>query len=85
MKRAISISLVLVMILSLFTSCKSNKSGEIREPQKSEFISTEQNENYIYDVYKDYTIIKEYIGEDFRATIPNRLGGKKVKAIGEKA
>ncbi len=85
MKRAISISLVLIMILSLFTSCKTNESGEIREPEKSEFISTEQNDNYIYDVYKDYSVIKEYIGEDFRATIPNRLGGKKVKAIGEKA
>ncbi len=85
MKRAVSISLVLIMILSLFTSCQSKKVSEEKELEKSSFIKSEQNDDYIYDVYEDYTVITEYIGEDFRVTIPNRLGGKQVKGIGEMA
>lgn len=85
MKRAISISLALILILSLFTSCKQKAKDNGDGLAQSDFVSTEQNKSFIYDVYKDYTVIKEYIGEDFRVSIPNRLGGKPVKGIGENA
>ena len=85
MKRAISISLALILILSLFTSCKQKTKDNGNGLAQSDFVSTEQNKSFIYDVYKDYTVIKEYIGEDFRVSIPNRLGGKPVKGIGENA
>lgn len=72
------------MVLSLFTSCQS-KILEEKPLAKSTFLRTEKNEDYIYDVYEDYTVITEYIGEDFRVSVPNKLGGKDVKGIGEKA
>lgn len=84
MKKAISVCLILVIVLSLFTSCQSKKVEE-KQLEKSTFVKSEKNDDFIYDVYDDYTIITEYIGEDFRASVPNRLGGKPVKGIGEKA
>lgn len=85
MKRAVSISLVLIMILCLFTSCQTKKPSEEKELEKSTFVRSDSNDNFIFDVYKDYSVITEYIGEDFRVTIPNRLGGKPVKGIGKEA
>lgn len=84
MKRAVSISLVLVMILGLFTSCQKKTTVE-KEPEKSTFVRSDKNDDFEFDVYEDYTVITQYIGEDFRVSIPNRLGGKAVKSIGEKA
>lgn len=85
MKRAVSIGLVLIMILSLFTSCQTKKTIEEKQLEKSSFVRSDRNDDFIFDVYDDYTVITEYIGEDFRVTIPNRLGGKQVKGIGEEA
>lgn len=85
MKRAVSICLALILILGLFSSCRSKDGGEAVKLQQSDFLRTEKNDDFIFDVYKDYTVIKEYIGEDFRVSIPSRLGGKAVKGIGEKA
>ncbi len=84
MKRFVSILMVLVLILGLFSSCgKQNLDGLSLE--KSEFIRSESNKDYEYDVYEDYTVITAYIGEDFRVSIPRRLGGKKVMGLGPEA
>lgn len=82
MKKALSIILCLIVIVGLFTSCKNvlNADGTLIP---SVFIRSEKNDSYEYDVYEDYTIITAYIGEDFRVSIPSRLGGKPVCGLGE--
>ncbi len=83
MKKIVSLLLCIAMILSLCACGKGEYDGSGLE--ESVLISTEKNDEFEYEVYEDYTIITEYFGEDFRVTIPSRLGGKPVKGIGENA
>lgn len=83
-KKLVLFILSLALVAGL-ASCNDNSGGNKSELEDSQFLRSESNENYLYDVYEDYSIITAYIGEDFTVKIPSKLGGKKVKAIGENA
>ncbi|MBQ7596452.1 MAG: leucine-rich repeat domain-containing protein, partial [Clostridia bacterium] len=85
MKKAVSLILCLIIVAGLFASCGKNKAGNENGLTESQFIKSDKNEKYEFDVYEDYTVITAYIGEDFRVSIPSKLGGKPVRGIGENA
>lgn len=84
-KKALTLILLCTVILSALCACGDSGKYDGKSLEDSEFIKSESNDDYEYDVYKDYTIITAYIGENKRVNIPSRLGGKSVKGIGENA
>lgn len=85
MKKSLSLILCIIIIAGVFASCGKNKAGSAQGLEESEFIKSDKNDDYEYDVYKDYSVITAYIGEDFRVSVPSKLGGKPVRGIGENA
>ena len=85
MKKALALILCVIIIAGLFMSCGKDKSGNENGLAESQFIKSDKNDSYEFDVYEDYSVITAYIGEDFRVSIPSRLGGKAVRGIGENA
>lgn len=84
-KKVLALILLCTVILSALCACGDSGKYDGKSLEDSEFIKSESNDDYEYDVYKDYTIITAYIGENKRVNIPSRLGGKSVKGIGENA
>ncbi len=83
-RKIICLLLSFSLCFSLF-GCSDKNEYDGKSLPESEFIRTDSDEDYVFDVYEDYTVITEYKGEDFRVTIPSRLGGKPVKGIGDNA
>lgn len=83
-RKSISLILCFFIIIMSLCACGDNSYDE-NGLKTSKFLKSDSNDDYTYDVYEDYTIITAYIGEDFRVSIPSRLGGKPVKGIGENA
>ena len=85
MKKALSIFLCLIIIAGMFAACGEEKAGDESGLKESEFIKSDKNDDFEFDVYEDYSVVTGYTGEDFRVSVPSKLGGKPVRGIGEKA
>lgn len=84
-KKFISLILTLCFLFAL-SSCGEN--GENSSPMKdSEFISAgvDEKTSFRYNEYKDYVIVTGINGAPDKLEIPDTLGGKEVRAIGDNA
>lgn len=82
LKSVIALLLIASFTLGLF-GCSDKNEYDGTGLEDSVFLKTESDDEYVYDVYEDYSIITEYKGEDTRVTIPSKLGGKTVKGLGD--
>ncbi len=85
MKKALALILCVITVAGIFASCGKNKAGSENGLTESRFVKSDKNDSYEFDVYEDYSVITAYIGEDFRVSVPSKLGGKPVRGIGENA
>lgn len=88
MKRLLLVVLVLTMCLSL-CSCdnllqkaKSYITGQEISQMPEDYVTTLENDEFIYELYKTYVKITEYKAEATEVKIPSEIDGKPVKVIG---
>lgn len=88
MKRLLLVVLVFTMCLSL-CSCdsllqkaKSYITGQEISTMPDDYVTTLENDEFIYELYKTYVKVTEYKAEATEVKIPSEIDGKPVKVIG---
>lgn len=86
MKKIMAIALAALMMAAVLTAC-GEQDGTVDQNKaiNSNYTTTRQNENFKYDVYKDYISIDKYIGKGEDVTIPDKLDDLPVTSINSKA
>lgn len=97
MKKLLSITLIVVMLLSVFTVIPTAGAEEVSS-ETTETVQTDdkitspeentekpsrfkQYEDYTYEIVGDYAIIRKYNGKDKKVVIPSEIDGYRVKEI----
>lgn len=77
--------LVVAMLATLFSGCSKNPGGSESSsslrPGFPDYISSNQNESFEYDVYKTYIAITKYIGKEADVVIPSEIENLPVSSI----
>ncbi|MGN0462938.1 MAG: leucine-rich repeat domain-containing protein [Ruminococcus sp.] len=97
MKKLLSITLAMVMLLSVFTvmptvgaeevSSETTETVQTDDKVTSPEANTEkasrfkQYEDYTYEIVSNYAIIRQYNGKDKKVVIPSEIDGYRVKEI----
>lgn len=88
MKKIILVILAIVLCLSL-CSCdsllqkaKSAVTGTEVSERPKDYVTTLENEEYVYELYESYIKLAEYLGEEKDVIVPSEIDGKPVKVIG---
>lgn len=88
MKKIALLLLVSLLCLSL-CSCetilkkaRSAVTGEEESQMPKDYVTTLENAEYTYDLYKEYVIITKYLGEATEVVIPSKIDDLPVKVIG---
>ncbi len=88
MKRIVLLLLVSFLCLSL-CSCqsmlqkaKSAITGEEISQMPEDYVTTLSNEQFEYELYKEYVKVISYLAEETEVTIPSEIDGKPVRVIG---
>ncbi|NLB36651.1 MAG: leucine-rich repeat domain-containing protein [Clostridiales bacterium] len=79
------ISAVLIIIGTLFALSSCSGAPDPEELISAELITSESNEQFEYKIYKNFAIVTQYIGQNAKIEIPEKLGGKTVRGIGSYA
>lgn len=82
LKKILSVFISIVFISLTFFGCGKNNPEVLKD---SEIIGTETTENYVFDVFKDYVVLADYIGKEANITLPEEYKNKQVKSIGDYA
>lgn len=97
MKKLLSITLIVVMLLSVITVIPTAGAEEVSS-ETTETVQTDdkvtspeentekpsrfkQYEDYTYEIVGDYAIIRQYNGKDKKVVIPSEIDGYRVKEI----
>lgn len=87
--KKITAFLSVVLAAALLCSCNSSLVttikgylGQDTVERPADYIETKENEFYVYDVYKKYIELVEYIGDETDVVIPTEIDGKPVTTIG---
>ncbi len=79
---AVTICLTLCSCEALLEKAKEAVTGNEASAPPADYVSTAENELYVYEIYTSYIKVMEYLGEETEVTVPSIIDGKPVKAIG---
>ena len=78
----IQLSVSLCSCESFLAEIKSAVTGEEISKKPDDYIVTESNEQFEYELYDDYVKIISYLAEETEVTIPSEIKEKPVRVIG---
>lgn len=82
---ALSVMLVCVLLCSCNSSLVTTIKGYLgydTVERPADYLETKENEFYVYDVYKKYIELVEYIGDETDVVLPTEIDGKPVTTVG---